>query len=31
MTKRFFEVWAQISMALLFVLMVILGLFVFSR
>ena len=31
MTDRFFEVWAKISMVLLFVLMVALGLFVFSR
>jgi len=31
MKERFFAVWAKISMVLLFVLMVALGLFVFSR
>jgi len=31
MKDRFFAIWAKISMVLLFVLMVALGLFVFSR
>jgi len=31
MKERFFAIWAKISMVLLFVLMVALGLFVFSR
>jgi hypothetical protein len=31
MTNQFFANWAKISMAILFVLMVVLGLFVYSR
>jgi len=31
MKEQFFAIWAKISMVLLFVLMVALGLFVFSR